>query len=175
VAVPGAGGRYRYDGIRSVVAPSKATTEIRVFADEEEFHFRHPERLIAKFHDSLTSLPPSKRSEITKGFGAPYGFLTGLAHLLREVAEGRNNPNRLTFVFNAMPYTLEVVLVRTFAAFRDFRDVAQVDFRCFNTVKRTRTDFTLWTPRTGELKALPVRIRLQPRWWLRLQMDLEKP
>jgi hypothetical protein len=175
VAADGASGGHQYDGIRSVVVPSKATTEIRVFSDQEEFHFRHPDRLLAKFRDSLSGLPPSKQSQITAGFTTPYGFLTGLAHLLRQVSDGRSELRVLTFVFNARPYTLEVRRVRSLAAFGDYSNVAQVDFRCVNTVKRTRTDFTLWTPRTGALKAMPVRIRLQPRWWLRLQLDLDRP
>jgi hypothetical protein len=40
-------------------------------------------------------------------------------------------------------------------------------------VKRTRTDFSLWVPLSGDLKGLPVRILLQPWWWLRLQLDLD--
>jgi hypothetical protein len=44
---------------------------------------------------------------------------------------------------------------------RQLPDVAIIEFRCFNTVKRTRTDFTVWTPLRSNLKALPVRILLQ--------------
>jgi hypothetical protein len=171
----GAGAQFRYDGTRSTVVPGRAEFELRILADDREFHYRRPQHLLQKYRDSISTLAPAKQAAITDGFGPPYGFLTGLSHLLREVADGRGNLPPLIFVFNARPYTLEVLRVRKHDVFGPYRDVVQVDFRCFNTVKRTRTEFTLWTPRQGALKALPVRIRLQPRWWLRLQMDLEQP
>jgi hypothetical protein len=87
----------------------------------------------------------------------------------------------LIYVYNARPYTLEVLSVRPAPESKlapqwraaGLREVAQVRFRSFNTVKRTRTDFELWIPMAGELKGIPLRILLQPRWWLRLQMDLD--
>lgn len=55
------------------------------------------------------------------------------------------------------------------------QNVSKVRFRCFNTFKKTQTDFELWLPRAGAFKDIPVRILHQPRWWLRLQLDLDIP
>ena len=100
--------------------------------------------------------------------------------MIRQVTEKRTKPS-LRFVFNAKLYTLAVSSVKQPGVFEArlasgtvrYRDTALIRFRCFNTVKQTRTDFDLWIPVSGELKGVPVRILLQPRWWLRLQMDLE--
>ncbi len=34
-------------------------------------------------------------------------------------------------------------------------------------------DFDLWLGVSGGFKGVPLRIQLQPRWWLRLRLDLD--
>jgi hypothetical protein len=179
-----------YDVTRSVVSPQAAHHEFRAFTDAEDFHFQSPERLLGKYRDCLAATPPLRRSELTNARGVwaePYGFLTAVARLVGEIVDAALKPPRLlqrmrpatVFVYNSKPYTLKVTGVRPEASIetrygaRRIRDVAILEFQCFNTVKRTRTDFTLWTPLAGDLKGLPVRILLQPRWWLRLQLDMD--
>jgi len=181
---------HRYDLTWTTVLPGQAYHELRILTDGEEFHYRRPDRLLSKYRECLASTPPLRRKELlnaSRAYGAPYGFLTGLWHALGQItgayersphALQRTRPS-LTFVFNAKPYLLEVVGIRSLAHFQNrygtlrFRDVAVVEFRCFNTVKRTRTEFSLWVPLQGEFKGLPIRVLLQPRWWLRLQLDLD--
>jgi hypothetical protein len=175
--------RYLFDGTRSKVTAEWSASELRVLAEDEEFHYRRPQPLLAKFDESLRTTPPLRSNRLLNGTGlytAPYGFLTCLSELIRGIAEGRATP-ALTFVFNAKPYRLEVLGVKRLETFETrlpagvarYTGTALARFRCFNTVKRTRTEFSLWIPTTGELKGVPVRILLQPRWWLRLQMDLD--
>ena len=170
--------RYLYDGIRSRVLPLQASSELRILAEDDGFHYRHPERLLAMYSDALQKMPPATHKQLVNIPGLysnPFGFLTGLSELIRQVGEGRAKAS-LPFVYNAKLYTLEVLGVKRLGAFEGavrYRDTARVHFRCFNTVKQTRTDFDLWIPLSGELKGVPVRILLQPRWWLRLQMDLD--
>ncbi len=186
----GAKAAHPYDVTRSAVFSERAYHELRVFTDEEEFHYRRPERLLAKYRECLASKPPLRRRVLLnsrQAYREPYGFLTALSRSLGQITEAfarspealrRTRPS-LIFVFNTKPYTLDVTGVRRVASFSTkygalrLRDVAVVDFHCFNTVKRTRTDFSLWVPLSGDLKGLPVRILLQPRWWLRLQLDLD--
>ncbi len=181
---------HPYDVTRSVVFPERAYHELRVFTDEEEFHYRRPERLLAKYRESLVSTPPLRQRDLPNrppAYGEPYGFLTGLSRILGQIVEvherspevlQRTRPS-LVFVFNTKPYLLDVTGIRRVASFQTrygalrLPDVVVVELRCFNTVKRTRTEFAIWVPLSGYLKGMPVRILLQPRWWLRLQLDLD--
>ena len=183
-------GAHSYDVTRSVAFPERAYHELRVFKDEEEFHYRRPERLLAKYRECVASTPPLRQRDLSNrppAYGEPYGFLTALSRILGQIVEAherspkalqRTRPS-LVFVFNTKPYLLEATGIRRMASFQTrygalrLRDAAVVDFRCFDTVKRTRTDFTFWVPLSGDLKGMPVRIILQPRWWLRLQLDLD--
>jgi hypothetical protein len=186
----GATAAHPYDVTRSVVLADRAYHEIWVFTDEEEFRYRHPERLLAKYRECIASKPPLRRQDLpntSQAYREPYGFLTAVERGLWQITETfARSPEALRrmrpasiFVYNAKKYTLDVTGVRRMTPFQTrygalrLRDVAVVEFRCFNTVKRTRTDFSLWVPLSGDLKGLPVRILLQPRWWLRLQLDLD--
>jgi hypothetical protein len=175
--------RYLYDGTRSRVLPTLASSELRILAEDDELHYKRADRLLAKYSDALKNMPPTLQKQLANAgavYGAPYGFLTGLSDLVRQVLDKRDKPS-LRFVFNAKVYTLEVLSVKQLGVFDTrlasstvrYRDTALIHFRCFNTVKQTRTDFDLWIPLTGDLRGVPVRILLQPRWWLRLQMDLD--
>jgi hypothetical protein len=165
------------------VLPALASSELRILAEDDELRYQRADRLLAKYSDALKNTPPALQRQLANAggvYGAPYGFLTGVSDLVRQVIEKRSNPS-LRFVFNAKLYTLEVLSVKPLSVFEArsasgtvrYRDTALIRFRCFNTVKQTRTDFDLWIPLSGELKGIPVRILLQPRWWLRLQLDLD--
>ena len=70
--------------------PERAYHEIRVFTDEEEFHYSRPERLLAKYRERLASTPPLLRRDLPNkppAYGEPYGFLTGLSRLLGQIME----------------------------------------------------------------------------------------
>ena len=173
-----ASGLYLYDASLSRVLPESARHEIRVLSEPEDFDYRRPERLLESLRKALTEMPPARLGQLAHQAG-PYGFLTGLQELIRRSTQTRT-PHSLVFTYNSKPYTLEVLSIRPVSesdVLTDWRaagagDLAQARFRSFNTVKRTRTDFELWIPMTGKLKGIPVRILLQPRWWLRLRMDL---
>jgi len=177
-----ASGQYIYDTTLSRVAPASSSNEYRILIEGEEFNYRHPENLLAKFRECLANTPAQRHGQLVNSSGAyeaPYGFLTALSQLIRRVFETDSKPE-LTFVYNSKLYTLGVLGTRRIKDSQlrsDWRNagaqqVSRVRFRCFNTVKKTRTDFDLWLPSSGSLKGIPVRILHQPRWWLRLQLDL---
>ncbi len=186
----GDGTARAFDVTRSVVLPGSARHAHWIFTDPEDFSFRRPDRLLAKYRTCMANQPPSHVEELSsrpQSYAEPYGFLTALSRLIAQVEDAfavspndlpRTHPS-LAFVYNAKPYLLEVTGVRRVASFRPrygvvrLGDVAAIDFRSVNTVRRTRTDFVLWTPLVGDLKGMPLRIVLQPRWWLRLQLDLD--
>lgn len=172
-----------YDVTRSTVVPERSNYSLWVFADSEDFHYRHPERLLAKYRETLAKATPALQGELANEpakWSEPYGFLSLVSRMTRDAAGGKSGRHSATFVYNAKPYTLTVSGVKRAAVYKarhggvQLRDLAVVEFQCLNTVKRTRTDFTIWTPTTGDLKGLPVRILFQPKWWLRLDLDLDR-
>ncbi|MBP1624040.1 MAG: hypothetical protein H6Q07_2060, partial [Acidobacteria bacterium] len=95
-------GQFLYDATVSRVKPASSTNESRILAEKQEFNYKYPESLLAKFRESLASTPPAKRGELVntnKAYGAPYGFLTGVSELIRQVREGNSRPS-LSYVYN---------------------------------------------------------------------------
>jgi len=184
--------RFHFIATESRVLPAEASSEIRVFSSAEEFDYRHADRLLSHCQASLVQRPGDEKEYFLNGppaYDLPYGFLTGLKELIRTIAETREKqPDTwvlcrpwLTFVYNAKPYHLEVLHIKEEEGFRlptqpaatPLAQMARVQFRSLNIVKGTRTDFDLWLPMSGKLKGVPLRIQLQPRWWLRLRLDLD--
>ena len=183
---------YRFAATESRVLPAEASSEIRAFSTTEEFHYRQPDRLLSQYQAHLAQTPADEKEYLLNRppvYELPYGFLTGASELIREVTEtSAKQPKtrevtkpHLTYVYNAKPYRLEVLRIQEDKDFRlptqpatmQMPRVNRVQFRSFNIVKRTRTDFDLWLPMSGEFKGIPLRIQLQPRWWLRLRLDLD--
>jgi hypothetical protein len=148
--------------------------------------------LLSHYQARLARTPADEKEYLLNRppvYDLPYGFLTALNELIRKAVETHEKqPDAwvarkpsLTFVYNAKPYRLEVLRIKEEGEFRlpvkpatmRMPRVARVQFRSLNTVKGTRTDFDLWLPMSGELKGIPLRIQLQPRWWLRLRLDLD--
>jgi hypothetical protein len=176
---------YLYDAILNRVSPASASSEIRFLAENEEFDYRRPERLLTSFRESLSSGRPDKCGMLdnkSNVYAAPYGFLTGLSQLILQALE-KGSSSSLTFVYNAKPFKLETLSVRPLDDSKlqqewrkgGAQKVSRIRFRCSNLLKRTRTEFELWIPRSGPLKRMPLRILYQPRWWLRLQLDIDLP
>jgi len=183
---------FRFAATESRVFPEEASSEIRTFSTSEEFHYRNPERLLSHYQARLARTPADKKEYLLNRppvYDLPCGFLTALNELIRKVVgTHEKQPDAwvvsrpwLTFVYNAKPYRLEVLRIKEEEEFRlpmqpatmRMPRVARVQFRSLNTVKGTRTDFDLWLPMSGQLKGIPLRIQIQPRWWLRLRLDLD--
>jgi hypothetical protein len=58
-------------------------------------------------------------------------------------------------------------------SYREHGGAATAAFVATNLEKGTRTAFTLTYERSGLRAGLPLRIELQPRWWLRLRLEAQ--
>jgi hypothetical protein len=174
--------QFLYDAILSRVTPASSLSEIRALVQSEEFNYRHPDSLLGNYREMLPKTPPQKSGQLVNSpgmYGSPYGFLTGLSQLIQQVLDTGSKPS-LTYVYNSKLYTLSVLsteFVKESRLRNDWKakgvqQVSDIRFRCWNLAKKEKTDFELWIPKSGLLKGVPVRILLQPRWWLRLQLDL---
>jgi len=176
-------GRFLYDSILSRVMPASSSSEIRLLVQNEDFSYRHPERLLGNYREALLKTPPKKSRRLVNApgiYGAPYGLLTGILRLIHQICETGSHPS-LPYVYNSNLYTLNVLgtepvkesRLRDDWKSRGAQQVSHIRFRSWNVEKKKRTDFELWVPRSGLLQGVPLRILYQPRWWLRLQLDLD--
>jgi hypothetical protein len=85
---------------------------------------------------------------------------------LAAVAAARKPPPDTLYVHNARLHRLRTTRVAVRGA------DATVDLEAVNLDKGTRTPFAVVIPLSGQDAAVPSRITLQPRWWLRLRLDL---
>ncbi len=185
-------GSFLYKSIRSEVTDKSATTEIRFFFENQDFNYRAPESLLSKYQQNLISTPAAIRRELPRAsadYEVPAGFLTAAQSLVTRICEQAVREPRgwtafrptMRYAFHAKPYRL---VVRKIAVAQNFhtpavgtsgtalQNVAIVDFRIENLKQALTEDFTLWFTVDGPLQGLPLRIVYQPKWWLRLKLDL---
>ncbi len=185
-------GSVLYKSVRSEVNDKEATTEDRFFTDKEDFDYRVPDALLRKYQQNLSSTAPQVRRELSRQaakYESPAGFLTAIQSLIARVSdEAARNPGGWTgfrtavrYVYNAKPYRLsvrEVTVARNFKLLPTApsgaapENVAEVDFRVENLKEGFTYDFTLWFALSGPMRGLPLRIVHQPKWWLRLRLDI---
>ncbi len=58
--------RIQYKAVRSEVNDKKATNEIRLFAEKEDFHYHAPEALLRKYQQNVSSTEPTTRRELLR-------------------------------------------------------------------------------------------------------------
>jgi hypothetical protein len=183
---------FVYQSVRSEVNDKMAATEIRFFVEKEDFNYRAPEGMIRRYQQSLSATAPEIRRELARqaaNYDIPAGFLTATQSLVAAISDqAARKPTGWTalrpavrYAFHAKPYRLSV---RRIAAVQNFptsaagtsgtgiQNVAEVDFRIENLKEGLTYDFTLWFALSGPMQGLPLRIVYQPKWWLRLRLDL---
>jgi hypothetical protein len=186
-------GPFVYEATRSTVLKQKASAVVHIFSDHEEFDYRFPDNLIAKYQEIVNTLPPDRQRETEQTeqlYQIPYGFLTGTWSLISSVVTDyssglkdwtKRRPS-ISYAYNVKPYVLTVRKIKHKKKFKTwlgnssiehiFEDVAEVQFRIENQKYRTKHNFILWFPLNDEMKGIPIRIVYQPKWWLRLRLDL---
>jgi hypothetical protein len=116
--------------------------------------------------------------------GARPGFLTAVAEMIDHAVRGVNRKAdtsdlvrpRVQYVFGQGSYELHLREVEALTATYDSRSIPAVrtafEIRTLATDARTRFEVTSGTG--GDLTGVPVAISWQPRWWLRVALDLAR-
>lgn len=189
-------GSFVYDGIRSLVGPEEALSEIRTFAAGEDFDYRNSDPIHCGYKKRLAGGPPDKSRKLTKreGYQAPFGFLTGVNSMLQGAVKAygaggdwMSQRPTLVYVYNAQKYQLRLKNLKFEGDFdiplprkdgerereQRFRQVAKAEFE----IKKLGTDydheFNIWFPLEGRYRGVPIRIEDKPRWWLRIELNLD--
>ena len=162
---------------------------IRFFSEKEDFNYHAPDAILRKYRETVSLMPPDIRRELSsyKGnYEIPVGFLAAVQSLIRDISNHATaSPHdwiglrpSLQYAFHAKPYRLSVRKISYVSNFTApssgivFQNVAEVDFRIKNLKEGHHYDFTLWFSTEGPTQSIPLRIAYQPKWWLRLRLDL---
>lgn len=172
----------RFHANSTVVAPERADSEIRFFEEPAGFSYLQADGLISKYFRELQHRPPDVQRAITnvpERYESSQGMLTALLGLTRQILRSERQDGlklshtlpRVHYVFNARVYALSVLGVEREG------DTIDAEFETHNLEKGTRQKFRLRVPTVGAQAGVPSQILMQPRWWLRLRLDLigEKP
>ncbi len=190
-------GSFVYDGIQSSVGSREAVSEIRTFSTTEDFDYRNAAPIHCGYQKRLQSGPPDKSRRMPnqeEAYAAPFGFLTGVNSVIqrtvRSYAEGENwmslRPS-LVYIYNAQKYRLELKKLKLEKDFdlplppvegkpdqnRTFQQVAKAEFKISKLGTDWDDEFNIWFPLTGEFQGVPLRIEDKPRWWLRIELNLD--
>ncbi len=187
---------FLYDGIRSLVEPDAALSEIRTFSSAEDFDYRNSDPIHCGYRKRLEGGPPDKSRQMPnqKAYQAPFGFLTGVNSMLQSAVKGyqaggnwTSQRPSLVYVYNAQKYRLRLKKLKLEGDFdiplprkdgepeqnRTFKKVARAEFE----IEKLETDydheFTIWFPLEGQYQGVPLRIEDKPRWWLRIELNLD--
>ena len=182
-----AGEGFLYEGIRSRVVPGDASSEKWRFVVHDEFDYRTPQQLDCRFLER-SSQPPDDVIRLDRADIQPVGFLSAINSFVSRIVDvekalHRRDLKPLDYAYNARLYTLRVRDIDYRDRFsiplpgklgrREFRDVAEIKFDVRRKGSRKGHTFVLWVPRSGEYQGIPVRIVDRPRWWLRIELNLE--
>ena len=186
----------RLRGIRSIVLPQRARSEIRDFARQEDLSFRQFSSHRLQFIRSLPAGRPDRLKELdnqVNSYDQPMGFLTSVQGVLGDVAARyRNRPSgsrdripRIVYVYNAEHYRLRVSRVKHHRKLEipvrhgsDSRkevipDLLEVKLEARKVGTMDGHDFAVWMPLGGRYAGVPVRIVDHPRWWLKVELTLD--
>lgn len=185
--------RFWYEGIRSIVRPSDAVSEIRTFSSAHDFVYTNPTAIHDRYEERINSGPPDKVKLLLNQeemYLAPFGFLTALRQLMEKIVgdferDRQNNSLKglvSPYAFNAKFYRLRLKKAKLKKTFdlplqgggkKIFSDVVQAEFRIENVTDDNDHDFTIWFPLKGPYQGVPLRIVDKPRWWLKVELNLE--
>lgn len=115
--------------------------------------------------------------------GVAAGFLGAMDVMMREsAASARENPSRLYVPSSAYVYkdtiydfvsrhTERVPRMRTRT--RELHNLIRADLVITNRSTRAKTDFSVTFGTEGDLEGVPVHARYQPKWWFRIELELD--
>ncbi len=177
-------GRFQYDATDSLVNGTRAHYEVRIFSDDQDFHYRHPERLLSRYETEIKPKPPTRWKTISPldlSLPQPHGFLSAVQASIGEIVRTFNPMERpahkeqsaIPYIFNSKYYLLEVRKIDMLDSPHPPKTV-KVQYRANNILQKSHASFWLFFDLTGERRGIPSRIVYQPRWWLRIQLNLDR-
>jgi hypothetical protein len=177
---------------RTIVSEFKAsrTTITGNQAVSAAMNVQAPAHLTYRELDSLLALIPAESRSVRTlelPLGTQKGFLVSMDALLHaSVAPclignggGARAISAVPFVYGQTLYDLSLLSCRYESELRTktdtFADVMEGRFQVRNRTTKFETKFRVSYGTSGELRGVPVRAVFRPRWWMEIELVLDRP
>jgi len=166
--------------ICSAISPVEATSRTASIRVPRQTTYRQIGRVL----DAAESYPRWDRRWLARPSDAAPGFLTALDLLMRSsivtAADPAGDPRaaRFGFVYRDAVYDLLTRRVERVAERRTRADVFENLLRSDVSVKKrsdgTVMSFSITYGTTGPLAGVPIAVQYQPKWWFRIELELDE-
>jgi hypothetical protein len=177
-----------FEGAISEVRPKTSLFHMWRFNATSQATYRDPEIVGTKYLEVKNAAPPDVERSFENSraqYNQPIGFITAIRLLMEPILLESQSSSRLShfkdtalqYVNSAHLYTLRVTKAKRHKKFelndRVFQNVLQLDFQTLRHDQNKKHSFTLWIPTSGPFQGIPLRITDKPRWWLKVELNLD--
>jgi len=180
VARPPAKGDVR--AIRASLQNGAATWQVASVQTPVALTIRDVDAALERVRQDTARTAP-RQARVAPGFRP--GFLTAVSELIDGAVQASSDPARahvgpgarVEYIFGGDLYELQLRAAEPLVASYAGRPTPAVrtsfEIRTLATGARTRFDVTSAT--RGDMAGVPLSMEWQPRWWLRVRLDLDEP
>ena len=189
---------FWYDGIQSRVSLQKAETAVWQFSQDTDFDFESIKPAIEAYQARRKNNPDKTKQVVNKNnvYSEPLGFLTATRHLMLSVSDaylsGKTDWYKEGFetgyAYNAQIYRMRMTRISYQEKLpADFgsnlpvgigvealQGLAEAEFELNDAPPKNPHRFSILFPLRGACRAIPLRIRDRPRWWLEVELLLAR-
>jgi hypothetical protein len=178
-----------FEGTVSIVRDLEANARLWRYYSAKSDTFRNPENAGNAYVRRMTEQPDIDRyfDNEKRIYRGPYGFITAVRSFVLEAlgAKDKNSPlssikkRKRGYVHNALLYALAVKKVKLHKNFKlstgeKFKDVLELGMETTNRKSGNTHSFSLHVGTKGDLRGIPLRVVDKPRWWLKIQLELDR-
>jgi hypothetical protein len=174
------GGQGDFRTIRARLQNGAATWQVARVQTPVALTIRDKDAALDRVRQDTTRTTPK---EIQVASDSRSGFLVAVAELIDGVVRSSSNPSRaradarVQYVFGGEIYELQLRSADALVASYGGRPTPAVracfDIQTLATGERTRFELTSAT--RGSMAGVPLSVEWQPRWWLKVRLDVEDP
>jgi len=181
-------GETLYEGTISIVRELEANARLWRYYSSQNDTYRNPETVAKAYLLQMAEQPDIVRTFDNEKlvYRRPYGFITAVRSFIIQALAASDEDASLAliektkrgYVQNALLYSLAVTKVKLLRNFRlstgeEFQDVLEFDMETTNRKTGSTHSFSLHVATHGDLRGIPLRVVDKPRWWLKIQLELD--
>jgi len=169
-----------FKAVRTTIAGSRALSGSMTVHAPAHLTYRELDALLA-----LTPAEPPSLRTLDVPAGTQKGFLVAMDSLIRDsVGPCRQGSDRardvpvVAYVYNQALYDLSLLSCEYEPELRmktgTFAHVVDARFQVKHRTTKYETKFRLVYGTSGELREVPVRAVFRPRWWMEIELELDR-
>ena len=178
-----------YEGIVCEVEKTGAASKIWRFLSSGDDTYRNPDQIGNEYISQVQTAPPFLERIIDNNageYGRPQGFFTAVRRMADDAMQRIEKNSSLSglkslkqeYVYSSKLFSLSLRKAKLHKTLKlstgeEFKKVVELQMETKNLESGKKHRFILYLATYGDLIGIPVRIEDQPRWWLKVRLDLE--